>query len=311
MAPRKYIEKCIANFERLFGHKPKQYVSPLVKGDHPELDSSELLDMDQTKIYQSMIGALQWTVQIGRFDIAVAVMTMSRFRAAPRRGHLERVKRIYGYLSKMRHGVIRMRTDVPDFSNIPEKHYDWEHTCYHGAKEALPTDAPTPRGKPVHLSSYVDANLYHDLISGRSVTGILHIANKTPFDWYAKLQATVETATFGSEYIAARTCTDQIVDLRTTFRYLGVPIPGKHYTFGDNETVCNASSIPHSKLHKRHNALSYHRVREAVAAGIMVFTHIPGETNPSDILSKHWDYATIWQVLKPLLFWAGDTADIA
>ena len=83
-------------------------------------------------------------------------------------------------------------------------------------------DAPKPLGKRVVLTTYVDANLYHDLISGRSVTGILHMANKTPLDWYSKLQSTVETATFGSEYVAARTATEQIIDLRNTFRYLGV-----------------------------------------------------------------------------------------
>ena len=103
---KKYIEKIIANFERLFGHKPKQYVSPLVEGDHPELDTSALLDAEGIKLYQSLIGALQWTVQIGRFDVATSVMTMSRFRVAPRQGHMDRVKRIHGYLSKMRHAII-------------------------------------------------------------------------------------------------------------------------------------------------------------------------------------------------------------
>ena len=39
-------------------------VSPLVKNDHPELDDSELLDLDGIKVYQSLIGALQWVIQI-------------------------------------------------------------------------------------------------------------------------------------------------------------------------------------------------------------------------------------------------------
>ena len=170
------------NYQQIFGTQPKQASSPLVKGDHPELDNSELLEIEDMKIYQSLIGALQWTVQIGRFDVATAVMTMSRFRAAPRQGHMDRVKRIYGYLSKMRHATIRIRTEEPDFSSIPKKHYDWAYTCYHGAAEVLPNDAPPPLGKRVILSAYVDANLYHDLISGRSVTGIFHLANKTPID---------------------------------------------------------------------------------------------------------------------------------
>ena len=64
-APRKYIEKIIDAYVRMFGSKPKQYTSPLEKGNHPELDSSELLDIEGIKMYQSLIGSLQWTVQIG------------------------------------------------------------------------------------------------------------------------------------------------------------------------------------------------------------------------------------------------------
>ena len=309
-APRKYIEKTLDNYKRIFGRYPKEAVSPLVKGDHPELDTSDLLDEEQIKIYQSLIGSLQWAIQLGRFDIATATMTMSRYRAAPRQGHLERVMRICGYLSKMRHAVLRIRTEEPDYSDIPLKEHDWKYSCYPGAKEEIPHDAPTPRGKGVTSTSFFDANLYHDLISGRSVTGILHLLNKTPIDWFSKLQATVETATFGSEYVAARTSTEQIIDLRTTLRYLGVPINGSSMVFGDNESVVNSASQPYSKLHKRHNALSYHRTREAVAAGITRIHHIPGKKNPADILSKHWDYPTIWPILQPLLFWEGDTADI-
>ena len=78
-APRKYIEKMIGDFQRLFGSKPKEYTSPLEKGDHPELDMSELLGEDGIKIYQSLIGALQWTISLGRIDISTAVMTMSGF----------------------------------------------------------------------------------------------------------------------------------------------------------------------------------------------------------------------------------------
>ena len=42
-----------------FGEKPSRKVtSPLEKGDHPEIeDDSDLLRENETKIYQSMIGA--------------------------------------------------------------------------------------------------------------------------------------------------------------------------------------------------------------------------------------------------------------
>jgi hypothetical protein len=160
------------------------------------------------------------------------------------------------------------------------------------------------------MTHYQDANLYHNIITGQSVTAILHFLNKFPIDWYSKKQATVKTATYGSEYISARTCVDQIVDLRTTLRYLSVPIRDMSYMFGDNESVINSSTQPHSKLHKRHNALSFHCVCEAIASGYIVLTYLPGKFNPADILSKHWGYQTIWLILKPILFFHGDTADL-
>jgi hypothetical protein len=215
----------------------------------------------------------------------------------PRQGHLDRVKRIHGYLSKYRHAKIKIRTEAPDYSSIPVKIYDWECTCYADAKEEIPIGAPKPKGKAVTMTTFFDANLYHDLISGKSVTGVLHMFNQTPIDWFSKLQSTVETATFGSEYVAARTTTEQIIDLHLTLRYLGVPINGRSMLFGDNKSVVNSAAIPHLKMHKRWVALSYHRVQWSIAAGISNIWHVAGAKNPSDILSKHWDMPSVWNVV--------------
>jgi hypothetical protein len=310
--PKQFITKLIGEYERMFGEKPKRFTSPLEKGDHPELDTSEILDIRGIKQYQSLIGSLQWAVQLGRIDITTAVMTMSSYRAAPRKGHLMRARRIVGYLVKMDKGVVRIRTELPDYSNVAERSYKWDKSIYEGASEIIPSDVPEPLGKPVILTSYVDANLYHDMLTGRSVTGILHFfVNKTPFDWYSKKQSTVETATYGSEFVSARTATEQIMGNRAAFRYLGVSVTGPTYLFGDNRSVVDSATIPHSSLNKRHVALSFHRVREAIAANVIRFMWIDSKDNPADILSKHWGYQQIWEVLKPILFWHGDTQDIS
>ena len=312
MAPEKYIDKMVDQYTRLFGQPPAQTVyAPLEKGDHPELDTSDLLGEEQTKLYQSLIGSLQWIVTIGRFDIMTAVMTLASFRAAPRKGHLERAKRIYGFLLRFRHAKIRVRTEEPDYSDVVTPEYDWSRTVYGTLEEIIPDDAPEPLGRSVTLTHYVDANLMHDMVSGRSVTGILHLINKTPVDWFSKKQATVEVATYSSEMLAMRTCIEQVIDLRNTLRYLGVPVHPKSFVFGDNETVVKGATQPHAKLHKRHNLLSFHFVREAISRGYISFSHIPGKENPSDILSKHWGYSDVWPLLKPLLYWQGDTADLA
>ena len=65
-----------------------------------------------------------------------------------------------------------------------------------------------------------------------------------------------------------------------------------------------------AKLNKRHVILSFHRVREAIAAGFLKFVFIPGHLNPADILSKAWGYSAVWPTLSALLFWEGDTAQI-
>jgi len=123
-APKKHIKKILDNCRRIHGTWPKVAHSPLVNGDHPELDTSDLLNEDDQKVCQSLIGALQWVIQIGRLDITTAVMMLSRFRAMPRQGHPDRVKRIHGCLSKMRHATIKIRTDAPDCSAIPVKMHD-------------------------------------------------------------------------------------------------------------------------------------------------------------------------------------------
>jgi len=73
----------------------------------------------------------------------------------PRKGHLDRVKKTHGYLSKMRHATIKIRTDTPDYSTIPVKMYDWEYSCYADAKEEIPLYAPKPKGKPVNYDIFL------------------------------------------------------------------------------------------------------------------------------------------------------------
>jgi hypothetical protein len=129
-------------------------------------------------------------------------------------------------------------------------------------------------------------------------------------EWTSRKQTTVATATFGSEFTAAKTAVDQLVDLRYTLRMLGAPVEYTSYMFGDNEAVVNQGTLPHSKLSKRHFALAYHRVREAVAAGFVKFFHMPGKNNPADVLTKFLGYQEAWPLLKPLMFWRGDTATL-
>jgi hypothetical protein len=101
-----YVDKMIGTYVQLYGKKPRKASSPLEQNDHLEMDNSPFLGQDKTQQFQSLIGAMQWEVSIGRLDIVTAVMSLSSFCTMPSRGHLKRAKRIYGYLPKMKEARI-------------------------------------------------------------------------------------------------------------------------------------------------------------------------------------------------------------
>ena len=216
---------------------------------------------------------------------------MSRYKTAHREGHLERVKRIYGYICRFRHFKLRFRVEEPDYSNVPAiPDHDWEHNVYGKYEEHIAENLPEPLGKRIVLIHYVDASLVHDLLSGKAVTGVCTFYNKTPVDWYCKQQSTSETATYGAEFLSGRKCCENIIDYRAYLQYLGKPVGEMDYAWGDNESMINSSTVPEAKLHKRHNILSFHYVRSMISQGYINMQRIASKWNFSDILTKHWSY---------------------
>ena len=107
------------------------------------------------------------------------------------------------------------------------------------------------------MTTFVDANLMADVTTGRSCTGIIHMFNKTPIGWYSKCQNTVETATYGSEFVTSIIAVDQIIDLCYSLQMLVVPMAGTTWwMLGDNHSVVNSSTIPSGKLQKRNHILN-------------------------------------------------------
>jgi hypothetical protein len=146
MAPNKYIDKMVSTYEQMFGCKPSTKVSsPLEKGDHPEIDTSDILDKKGIQQYQQpLIGAMmQWAVSIGRINITTAVMTLSGFRTAPGIGHLDRARRTDTFTRWLKYAMIRVRTEEPNYSDlVPEQDFAWAYSVYGNVREVELTDAP-------------------------------------------------------------------------------------------------------------------------------------------------------------------------
>ena len=96
----------------------------------------------------------------------------------------------------------------------------------------------------------------------------------------------MESSTFGSEFVAMSIAKDLTIALRYKLRMFGIPINRPTDVFCDNQGVVKNMSLPESVLSKKHNAINYHAVREAVTAGIMRVAKEDGETNLADLLTK-------------------------
>jgi hypothetical protein len=291
MSSSKYVQEAVRNVEnwivmnRPNFHLPTKVTAPIQRGYRPECDVSPELGPEDSSYYASIIGILRWAVELGRFDITTEISMLAAHLALPREGHLMQAFHAFAYL-KIRHSP-RMAFD-PTYPVVDEERFkevDWS-VQYGEIKEAMPPKMPQPRGKEVVLRCYVDSDHAGDVVTRRSRTGYLIFMNGAPIDWYSKKQGSVETSTFGSEFVANKMAMEKNRGLRYKLRMMGVPISGPTYGFGDNMSVIHNVTKPESTLKKKSNAICYHAVREAVAMGELTMTHEPGVSNPADLMTK-------------------------
>jgi hypothetical protein len=105
-------------------------------------------------------------------------------------------------------------------------------------------------------------------------------------DWLSKRQPTIETSVFGAEYVAMKQGIERLRGIRYKLRMMGIPVTGPSYVYGDNKSAIINSTKPESTLNKKNNSICYHAVRESVAMGESLLTHIPTADNWSDLMTK-------------------------
>ena len=296
-----YVANIIPKFESLYNQELKKIKTPMCETYHPETDDSPELSPDEASKYRSIIGSLNWIITLGRFDVHYATSVLSRFGMCPREGHRKAALRVLSYLKTFPNGKIVFDTHpLPAEPNTGEE-YNWDE-FYPDACEEIPHDMPSPKCRPVHISAYVDADHAHDLVTRRSVTGVLIYLNNTPIRSICKRQTTVETSTYGAELVATKMAVEAIMEIRYQLRMVGVPIEGPAIVYGDNMSVVLSTSVPSSVLKKKMLALCYHRVREAIAAKIIVYKHIRSEQNKADILTKPLGGLSFHNLVKDIVF---------
>ena len=92
------------------------------------------------------------------------------------------------------------------------------------------------------------------------------------------------------------------MEYRYMLMMMGMNLEHSALLLGDNNSVVLNTTMPSSVLKKKHCAVSYHKVRETIAAGIVRFSHIQSELNYADILTKPLGPSKFMELVKPLLF---------
>jgi hypothetical protein len=299
-----YLTEAIRRLEELFGKPLSKKDTPMVDSDHPEEDASEPLNDEGHRHYQMLIGMLNWIVCIGRMDVAFATASLSRFSACPRKGHMDRAMRVFGYLKKYRNRriVIDSRDpirvggkDALDL-DFPEMFKE----AYPDAAEEIDSKVPEALIDELEITAFVDSDHAHDKLTRRSITGLLIIVGRTPVYFMSRRQGAISTSTYGAEFCAMRTAVEEVQAVRYMLRCLGVKV--KHATLicGDNKGVIQNCTMSDSLLKKKHVAIAYHKTREAAAAGIVHPIKIRSEHNFADILTKAVTGRTFWALYGKL-----------
>ena len=288
-SPSKYVNEAIKNLEKqldLIGLKLKRGVNAPLDNDYrPECDLTPECSDEKANLYMSLIGVLRWMVEIGRIDLTCEVSMMSSYSAAPREGHFAQLLRIFSYLKQHHHSRIVFDPSYPiiDTEKFPKR--DWNQ--YYGERvEEFPSDCPRPLGKELVVRAFVDADFAGDRVTRRSRTGFIVLLNSAPIFWYSKKQSSCETSTFGSEFIAMKTCCEYIKGLRIKLKQMGLPIENPAFVFGDNQSVLWNTSLPDSVLKKKTSSVAFNFVREGVSRDQWRTSYIKSNENPADILTK-------------------------
>ena len=276
----------------------------------PELDVTKECNDEEVQFYQSLVGIMRWLCEIGRIDILTETSLLSTYLASPRVGHLHQAIHVFKYLKD--HKRSKCVFD-PTYVDINDDHLPLEQRAsfrakymkelYPDAVEELPPNAPKPRGRFVQITCFVDADHAGDQVTRRSRTGILIFVNRAPIMFYSKRQNTVETSTYGSEFVAMKHAVEMIKALKYKLRMFGIGImEDETKIFGDNNAVILNSSVPESTLKRKHHSVNYNYVREAVAAGITLIFKVDTGSNLADLFTKLLDRTKRKELVQRILY---------
>ena len=281
-----YVQAAVKNVEDYLSKRtddkwrlPAKAETPLRTTYRPEIDTTPELAPTEAAYYMSLVGILRWIVELGRVDICLECSMMSSHLALPREGHLHQVLQMFAYLKKYHNTEMAFDPSDPVVDESSFEQRDWTSSEFGHlqGEEQMPKNMPEPRGTGFTMRAKVDADHAGDTVTRRSRTGFIVYLNCAPIYWMSKKQTSVESSSFGSEFIAMKQCCEYIRGLRYRLRMMGIPCEGPTYIYGDNQSVLANTSVPDSTLKKKSQSIAYHFIGNVWRQSVSVSKHLcPG-----------------------------------
>ena len=292
-----YVQAAIRNVEEYVEKSqdkrwkvPNKVETPMRLTYRPELDVSEELSPSDASYYQSLIEILQWIVVLGLVDMCLEVSMMSSHLALPRKGHMEQVMQIFRYLKKYHNADLIFDPSSPTINEQDfEKKKDWTSSEFRHieGREELPPNMPEPRGMGFTIIAKVDADHASGTVTRRSNrAGKLVYLNCSLVHWWTKKQTSIESSSFGAEFIAMKKCCEYLCGLRYKLHMMGIPCDQPSYIYGDNQSVLASTMMPDSTLKKKSQSITYHFVHKGSVHGEWRTAYVNTHDNEANLLTK-------------------------
>ena len=204
----------------------------------------------ERRLYQQIVGSLNYAAHSTRLDIAYAVSQLSRATQKPRARHLAAAKRCVQYLAGTAHWGL----------------------CY-GKNDGL------------YLETYVDAGLGPSGDSCNTSGLLLQLAG-APVSWLAKKQDRKTTSTCDSESLAVMTACQHVLHMRDLLAEFDAVQRFPTPLYNDNSACVRLCHEPraHHKSLQLTRQMAY--VRQLAHDGFVHPLHVNTDRMPADFLTK-------------------------
>jgi hypothetical protein len=211
----------------------------------PELDESG------SKVFQQMIGCLNYISQVTRPDVAYAVSQLARVMFRPRQRHMKAACHCISYLLSTRTLGITYTAEAGSV-----------------------------------LQAYSDSD-FQNCKSSKSIPGLIFMLAGGPVHWLSKRQDRVTNSTCEAEAQALITCPQHVCYMRDLLEEIGLTQTGPTPVLCDNQATVDLSIDPVSHHRTKQLRKAMHYVRELRELGIISPTLVGTQFQLADFLTKH------------------------